>query len=99
MEPRTTFVSVQRRGVISLPADLRERHHLNDPGAQVELTERADGVIELRPNVAIPADQRWFWSERWQNMERDVERHVERGEVTRHDDADGFLDHLDSIPE
>ncbi|HEY8001539.1 MAG TPA: AbrB/MazE/SpoVT family DNA-binding domain-containing protein, partial [Solirubrobacterales bacterium] len=78
MEPRTTFVSVQRRGVISLPADLRERHHLNDPGAQVELTERADGVIELRPNVAIPADQRWFWSERWQNMERDVERHVER---------------------
>jgi bifunctional DNA-binding transcriptional regulator/antitoxin component of YhaV-PrlF toxin-antitoxin module len=99
MEARSTFVSVQRRGVISLPADLRERYHLNDAGAQVELAERDDGVIELRPNVAVPAEQRWFWSERWQNMEREVERHVERGEVTRHDDADAFLEHLDELPE
>ena len=27
-----------------------------------------DGHVELIPVVAVPADQAWFWSERWQAM-------------------------------
>ena len=34
------YVGVQRRGLIALPADLRQRLHLDEPGAQVEITER-----------------------------------------------------------
>jgi hypothetical protein len=56
-----------------LPADLRKRHHLDDPEAHVRGVERDDGVIELHPLASVPADQRWFWSERWQRMKREVD--------------------------
>ncbi|MGA8988072.1 AbrB/MazE/SpoVT family DNA-binding domain-containing protein [Aeromicrobium sp.] len=91
------YVGLQRRGVISLPAELRQRLHLDEPGAQLEITERADGVIELRPALPVPADQAWFWSERWQQREREVDEHVAAGRVTVHESGDDFLTHLDKL--
>jgi hypothetical protein len=46
------YVGMQSRGVFALPADLRKRHHLDEPGAQVRVVEREDGVIELHPQAA-----------------------------------------------
>lgn len=91
------YVAVQSRGVIALPAEVRRRLHLDEPGAQVELIERPGGVLELRPSLPVAADQRWFWTERWQQRERDVDAYVSIGEVTVHEDAAAFLDHLDLL--
>ena len=91
------YVGLQRRGVISLPPELRRRLHLDEPGAQVEITERADGVLELRPALPVPADQAWFWTERWQQREREVDEHVAAGRVTVHESADEFLDFIDNV--
>jgi bifunctional DNA-binding transcriptional regulator/antitoxin component of YhaV-PrlF toxin-antitoxin module len=49
-----TFISVQARGVLAIPPDVRRRFGLDRPGAQVELVEREDGVIELRPHWPMP---------------------------------------------
>lgn len=91
------YVTVQARGVMALPADIRRRFHLDEPGAQVEITERDDGVLELRPVLPVPADQRWFWTERWQQREREVDAHVRAGEVTVHQDGGALLDHLEKL--
>ena len=91
------YVGVQRRGLIALPTALRQRLHLDEPGAQLEVTERADGVIELRPSVPIPADQAWFWAERWQQREREVDDDVAAGRVTVFEYGDDFLAFVDSI--
>jgi hypothetical protein len=47
--------------------------------------------------VLVPADQRWFWADRWQAREREVDAHVGAGEVAVHADADAFLGHLDTL--
>lgn len=91
------YIGVQGRGVVALPAEVRRRLHLDEPGAQVEITEREDGVLELRPALPIPADQRWFWTDRWQQRERDVDEHVRAGEVAVHQDAGALLEHLDQL--
>lgn len=91
------YVGVQRRGVIALPADLRQRLHLDEPGAQLEITERADGVVELRPTLPVPADQAWFWTEYWQQREREVDEHVAAGRVVVHETSEDFLAHLDDL--
>ena len=91
------YVGVQRRGLIALPSDLRRRLHLDEPGAQLEVVERPDGVVELRPSLPVPADQAWFWTERWQEREREVDEHVEAGRITVHEDAEDFLAHLDTL--
>lgn len=91
------YVAVQARGVVALPAEVRRRLHLDEPGAQVEIIEREDGVLELRPSLPIPADQRWFWTDRWQTREREVDEHVASGRVTVHSDGEALLDHLDAV--
>jgi AbrB family looped-hinge helix DNA binding protein len=91
------FVAVQARGVVALPADVRRRLHLDESGAQVEITERDDGVLELRPALPVPADQRWFWQDRWQQREKEVDEHVAAGRMTVHVDGDAFLGHLDHL--
>jgi bifunctional DNA-binding transcriptional regulator/antitoxin component of YhaV-PrlF toxin-antitoxin module len=88
-------VAVQSRGTIALPAGLRRRLHLDEPGAQVAIVEREDGVIELRPALPVAADQRWFWTDRWQAMERDVDAHLEAGRVVVLDGPDELFDYLD----
>lgn len=90
------FIAVQARGVLTLPVELRKRHRLNEAGAQVAVTEREDGVIELHPYSAIPAEQRWFWTDRWQGMEREADEDVAAGRVARSDSAEDFLAELDA---
>lgn len=88
------FVTMQSRGVVAMPRELRKRLHLDDPGAQLELTEREDGVIELRAQMAVPVTQSWFWAENWQQREREAEADVAAGRYTTHEDVDSFLDAL-----
>jgi (2Fe-2S) ferredoxin len=89
------FITIQARGTLALPPDVRRRHHLDRPGAQVKLVERADGVIELQPAVAVPADQAWFWTERWQQMEREVDEHVAADRIVTSESVEEFLRELD----
>ena len=91
------YVGLQSRGLIALPSELRRRMHLDEPGAQVEILERGDGVIELRAALPVPADQAWFWTEQWQQREREVDEHVAAGEVAVYESTDDFLTHLDEI--
>ncbi len=91
------YVGVQSRGVIALPTELRRRLHLDEPGAQVEIFEREDGVLELRAALPTAAEQAWFWTERWQAREREVDGYINQGEVTIHSTADDFLAHLGEL--
>lgn len=88
---------MQKRGVLALPSAVRKRYGLDEPGAQVEVVERDDGVIELHPHVPVRADQAWFWTDRWQRLEREVDAHVKRGEVETFDSSEDFLDALESV--
>lgn len=91
------FVNLQSRGLLALPRAIRDRAGLDRPGAQVEVVERDDGVIELHPYAAVPADQAWFWTERWQEMEREVDEQIAHGEVETFETSEDFLAYLDTI--
>ena len=45
-------VTVQSRGVLAIPAEIRRQHHI-EQGSQVEISARDDGVIEIRPVLAV----------------------------------------------
>jgi AbrB family looped-hinge helix DNA binding protein len=95
MSEEHTFVTVQSRGLIAIPTAIRRHFGLDQPGAQVEVIER-EGEIVLRPHVAVPADQAWFWTERWQQMEREADDAITAGRVTVNEDVDDLLADLDS---
>jgi antitoxin MazE len=89
------YISVQSRGLIALPAAVRRHLGLDQPGAQVEVIER-EGEVVLRPYLPVPADQAWFWTERWQRMEHEADDAVATGRVTVVDGAEPMLGDLDT---
>lgn len=89
----STYINVRDRGQISLPAAIRKKFHLDEPGAQVELIER-NGEIVLRPMLPIPANQAWFWTKEWQEGERKVDEEVAAGQGTVYNSGEEFLNSL-----
>ena len=60
------------------------------------MAEHDDRINEMRPDAPGPADQRWFWSERWQGMEREADADVAAGRLARSEDVDALLAELDA---
>ena len=86
----TAYRHVDARGNLILPKEMREGVDL------VEVERRPDGVIELRPKVAIDASQSWFWTERWQRMEREADADIAAGRVKRFGTVEDFIADLDA---
>ncbi|TAN24140.1 MAG: AbrB/MazE/SpoVT family DNA-binding domain-containing protein [Actinomycetota bacterium] len=91
MSKEHTFVTVQSRGVVAIPPEIRRKFGLDQPGAQVEVSVRK-GEIVLKPHMAVPADQAWFWSKGWQEKERLADEDINSGRI-RHLES---VDDLDS---
>jgi bifunctional DNA-binding transcriptional regulator/antitoxin component of YhaV-PrlF toxin-antitoxin module len=90
------FISVQSRGLLALPAKVRKRYKLDEPGTQVELIERDDGVLEIRPYRAVPADQAWFWTPEWQAGEKEATEDIDAERTERFDEGEDLVDALRS---
>ena len=78
------YDAIQGRGAVALPAELRRKYRLDEPGAQLEVVERpADGVIELRPTLPVPLDEMWFWTRGHQAAELEAEEDLAAGGSAR----------------
>lgn len=96
-EQHVAFTTVQpKNGTVTIPARLRRQFGLDQAGAQVEIVVR-DGEIVLVPHVAVPADQRWFWTPEWQAMEREADEDLAAGRYTEFPTGEDFLAHLDQV--
>lgn len=91
------YVAIQGRGTVALPAELRRKYRLDEAGAQIELTERDDGVIELRPTLPVPVDEMWFWRRGHQAAEREADEDLAQGRYRDFDDEESFLGALQEM--
>lgn len=76
---------------MAIPVELRKRYGLDQPGVQYEISEREDGVLELRPMQAIPASEAWYWTPEFQAGEREVDRQIANSEGETFDGPDDFM--------
>lgn len=90
------LVRLSPRGTITIPKKLRQG--LSDD-TLLEAIRRDDGVIELRPQAVIDADQAWFWTESWQQGEREADEDIAAGRFETFDDVESFIAHLETIPQ
>jgi bifunctional DNA-binding transcriptional regulator/antitoxin component of YhaV-PrlF toxin-antitoxin module len=91
---RTALLRMTRRGSVTLPKEVREGL---DENTVFEAARREDGTIELRPRVMVAAAQKWFWAERWQQMEREADEDIKDGRVRRFESGEEFLAHLEQV--
>jgi hypothetical protein len=87
------FVTPQKSGVVNLPTTVRERLGVGRPGVQIEFIETSEGFL-VRAVVPVPAEQQWFWSDRWQAMEREADADISSGRIREADGPESFLNQL-----
>ena len=87
------LVKLGQRGTITIPKAVREG--LSDD-TLFDAVRRDDGVIELRPRTTIDPSQSWFWTEKWQQMEREADEDYAAGRYETFDDAESLLADLEA---
>ena len=87
---------LRAKGQITLPAAVRSLLNLKE-GDELTFYVNKEGRIIVDKLHTIHPDQVWFWSERWQNMERKAQADIEDGRVTRYANADEAIKALEEL--
>jgi AbrB family looped-hinge helix DNA binding protein len=88
MKEATEYRSrLRAKGQITVPKALRAALDLHE-GDDIIFHIDESGKLVIEKQITIPADQAWFWTKRWQEMERDAQADIEAGRVTHYSDVD-----------
>lgn len=85
---------MRKKGQVTVPAEIRKAARLEED-EPVIFRVTPEGVL-LQPGRVVTAAQSWFWSDRWQRMEREVDESFAAGRHKTFDDVDSFLADLDA---
>ena len=90
-----TLLQIRSNGQITLPASIRHQANLKE-GDALEAIIDEDGAIRLVPQVLVERSQAYFWTERWQEGEREVDEDLHAGRYKDFDDIESLLEELES---
>jgi len=89
---------VRAKGQVTLPQEVRAELGLQE-GDDIQFRPNENGEFVIEPLLTIPPEQAWFWSERWQKMEREAQADIESGRVSRYKDIDQAIEALEDMPD
>jgi antitoxin PrlF len=84
------------KGQITVPPDIRSLLGVGEGDDLIFFSDENGRVVISRAQV-IPSEQVWFWTERWQQMEREAEADLANGRMTEHADLSSTLNSLDAL--
>ncbi|MBE9569018.1 MAG: AbrB/MazE/SpoVT family DNA-binding domain-containing protein [Proteobacteria bacterium] len=87
---------LRTKGQVTLPSEVRKLLSANE-GDDLIFRIDENGQVIVERALTIPADQAWFWSERWQRMEREAQADIDSGRVHRYPNVDEAIAGLEKI--
>ncbi|GAB4578990.1 MAG: AbrB/MazE/SpoVT family DNA-binding domain-containing protein [Anaerolineales bacterium] len=69
---------LRSKGQITIPGKIRELLNV-DEGDDLLFRVNEQGQVVIERGQIISADQAWFWTERWQKMEQEVDEDFREG--------------------
>jgi AbrB family looped-hinge helix DNA binding protein len=88
-----TILQVRSNGQITLPAAIRRQAQLEE-GDALEVIIEENGTIRLTPVLMVERSQAYFWSERWQEGEKEADEDILAGRVRDFDTIEYLLAEL-----
>ena len=85
---------MRSKGQITVPGKIRDLLNAAE-GDDLAFHVTEQGQIVIERLETIPADQAWFWTERWQQMEWEVDEDFQAGRVEQFDNVDDLITWLD----
>ena len=96
MEKTFYKTRLRTKGQITVPQEIRQMLNAEE-GDDLLFSVDENGRIMMSRAQIIPPDQAWFWSERWQRMEKAAQADLEAGAVVEYMNVDDALAALDLI--
>ncbi len=90
--PKSHRVSVQRRNLISIPKEIRER--LNITEGDILDIRLENNKIVIEPFKLVPSSQAYFWSKENQEQMLEAKKDAATGNIREFSNIDEFLDGL-----
>lgn len=90
-----TLLQLRKNGQLTLPASIRSQVNVEE-GDSFEVRVDEDGVICLVPLIVIERSQRYFWTNRWQEGEREADEDLRAGRYKDFDDIESLLEELEA---
>mgnify|MGYP001092775279 CR=1 FL=1 len=86
------YSKVTRHGQITLPASVRKKLGIEE-GDLVEV-EAMDETVVLIPKRLVDKNQAYFWTQEWQEAEREASEDIKTGRVKAFDSAEDLIKEL-----
>jgi AbrB family looped-hinge helix DNA binding protein len=86
------LVQLRKKAQLTLPQSVRDKLGIEE-GDYMDVQVR-NGEIVLRVKKLIDKEQAWFWSERWQQGEREAEDDIHAGRVQKFPDVKSAISYL-----
>jgi bifunctional DNA-binding transcriptional regulator/antitoxin component of YhaV-PrlF toxin-antitoxin module len=86
---------LRSKNQVTLPPETRSLLGAQE-GDDLLFYQNDQGQVGISRAQVIPPDQAWFWTERWQKMERAAQADIDAGRVRDFDSADEMIAWLDN---
>jgi AbrB family looped-hinge helix DNA binding protein len=73
-------MKISPQGQIRIPKKVMDALNI-DKGDYVEVEIEQDQIV-LKPRKLIDPTQGWYWTREWQQMEADVDKEIEKNELS-----------------
>jgi AbrB family looped-hinge helix DNA binding protein len=89
---------LRAKGQATIPGEVRELLNVRE-GDDLAFYVDERGKVVVTHLQTVPPDQAWFWTERWQKMEREAQEDINAGRVQQFDNVDEMIAWLDEKDE
>jgi AbrB family looped-hinge helix DNA binding protein len=86
---------LRRKGQITVPGEIRSVLGAEEGDDLIFHLDEKGRVIVERART-IPPGQAWFWTEHWQQMEKEAQADIEAGRVLEHTSIEDLINALDA---
>jgi antitoxin MazE len=73
------ITQLRRRSQVTLPSEVVKKMKLQE-GDNLDIAMEEDRII-IKPVLVIDRSQSWFWSKKWQELEKEVDQDIKQGRV------------------
>ncbi|MBN2240509.1 MAG: AbrB/MazE/SpoVT family DNA-binding domain-containing protein [Dehalococcoidales bacterium] len=86
------LIQVRKKAQLTLPLSVRKQLGIEE-GDYMDVQVK-DGEIILKLKKLIDKSQAWFWTERWQQGEKEAEEDIRTGRTHKFPDAASAVEYL-----
>jgi antitoxin MazE len=87
------ITQLRRRAQVTLPSEVVKKMKLQE-GDNLDIAMEEDRII-IKPVLVIDRSQSWFWSKKWQELEKEANEDIKKGKVQKAKNVKELIKNLD----